>query len=101
MQVESIVVAGQILTVNSLIMTAQTSLNVTSDGGVGCTALMCVLQLWGYTITVRGPVSGGDIILNSNGSMVLSATISADAMGHGVEGGDGSGESINSWTTRQ
>ena len=90
--------SGEVTIVEALTMTAFTSLNVMSDGRLECTALMCVLQLRAHDTNVHGPLTGGDINITSIGSMSISGTISADAMGYGAEAGDGSGESSNSWT---
>ena len=75
-------------------------INLTSTSAVSCGELMCRIQMYAEAyLRVGGTLTGGDINITSTGSMTISATISADAMGNGAEAGDGSGESVNSWTT--
>ena len=79
----SIIASGEVTIVEALTMRAIASLNVTSDGELECTALMCVIQLRAHDTNVQGPLTGGDINITSTGSMSISGTISADAMGYG------------------
>ena len=94
----SVIASGDVAIVESLAVTATDYLNVTREGALACSDLMCTLQLRSHDMCLDGPVTGGDINVTSRRGMRVSATISADAMGYGAEAGDGNGESINSWT---